>query len=240
LAKTRSDIRSDVLTHLGDTANTIWSAAEINQYVQEGYDDLVRRSQALWKRSVDDATAQAAVDDTASTATATLPTDLLEIDRVTWDDEAIPPLRAEQLELIDPSYLTQEGDVFGWIWEGDGIRTIRKIRVPSATAANKFVVEYFRRGTALSTDAVNLEVADLYAKYVRWFAMWKALEREGDGQDYDLADHYRTRYLVGVERIKRRSLAARRRRMGIFGERSERRDGPPRPRLPWAYGEVVR
>lgn len=237
MAKSLTTLTTEVLYRLGDASAAIWSSAEIQQYLLEGLDDLIQRTKPLWKRSLDTAGAQTAVDDADGTATYTLPTDLLEVDRVTWDDVRIRPMYAEDVEHAHPSFESQEGDVYGYILDGDGLRTIRKVLIPSATVANKFVVEYYyRRDSATTyTGASTFDLPDIYLKYVRFFALSRALEREGDGQDLALADHYLQRYQQCLVRVLARKLAVQQKQTGRIGGGPARRVAPPRPRLPWNY-----
>ena len=64
-------------------------------------------------------------------------------------------------------------------------------------------VELFRLG--LDLDKYPVELPDAYKKYCTFYAMHKALERPGHGQDMELSQHYATRFMMGVDRmIKKR------------------------------------
>ena len=229
MARTLTQTRTDVLTYLGDTASAIWSTTEIDSYIKEGYDDLCLRTGILWVK--DD---PAGLQPVAGTGTYTLPTDLYKIERMTWNSKRMVPLYPEEAARIDPRYRTTQGLPEAYIVEGDGLGTIRYFRVPSATDS-LISIEYQRRGAALSSGSVELELPDRYVDYVTWFAMGRALERDGTGQDIDLANHFKERYAAGLTRIKRRKSAAQSARAGSFGG-GQRPQGPPIPRWPWNYG----
>jgi hypothetical protein len=106
------------------------------------------------------------------------------------------------------------------------------------TSEDTLKIEYYRRGSELVNDTSELELPDVYTKYVRHFATWKSLDREGPGQDLELADHYMQRWLVGIERIRRRKVAINSMRTGRMGGGTTTRTRPPKPRLPWQYGTL--
>lgn len=227
--RTLTQTRGDVQTYLGDTAAAIWSTAELDSYIKEGYDDLCLRTGILWLKA-----APAGLQPVDGTGTYTLPTDLYKIERMTWNKKRMTPLSPEEAARRDPRYRVTEGNPEAYIVEGDGIGTIRYFRVPSATDS-LISIEYQRRGTALSSGSVELELPDRYVDYVTWFAIGRALERDGTGQDLELASLFKDRYAAGVARIKKRKSAAQSARVGSLGGR-ERPSGPPVPRFPWNYG----
>jgi hypothetical protein len=227
-------------------------------------------------------------------ATAELPKTLTALSRVLWDERAIDAMEARTLSREDSRYEITKGEVFGYIWQKDGIRTLRKVRVPAAQATTYTVdgswgllrstgdlttetvtgtwgvprripgqhpigstffgiprrvyhdgmnvrIEHFRQGRALRASDDVCELPERYALYLRDYAMQKCLERSGPGQDLKLAAHFKARWARGLARIERRLQLVDAERISVMGG-----DGrpsvtrPPRPRLPWAYGSVVR
>lgn len=237
MAERLIDIREDVLYRLGDDDGLIWSTAEVNGYIQAGLNDLVIRTKPLWDWYY--------CNDVASTATYELPSDLLVVDRVTWNNARIPPLTARELRAGNSQYRTQEGEVLAYSVEEDGIKYLRKYLVPSATATadqdvNNTRVEYFQRAATLADDLDELDLPRYATKYVRYYALWQCLERKGKGQDLKLAIHYRNRYLMGVKRMLSRREAVMAARIGRLGGPSMISRRLPAPRLPWNYGRIVR
>lgn len=237
----RQTVREEVERRLGinrssgNVPSTLWSAAEINSYLQEGYDDFCIRTGILWKKD-----SPSALDDVAGTATYTLPTEVHQIERVIWNDRMIMPQDRRWLEIHQPQFLTVQGDVWGYLLEGDGLRILRKVNVPAATSTTAFEIEYTRRGATLS-DSQNFEIPDRYCKFIRFFALWKCLDRDGPGQDLQFADHWAGRYNDGIARVlvrKSRVRTIRTARLG--GEQMQINYGPPAPRLPWQFGDVIK
>lgn len=270
MAKYFTEQVTAVLARLGDSTQSIWTRTEIGNYIQEGYDDLTLRTGMLWKKA-----APSGLDDVASQATYTLPTDLYKIERITWKKKRLIPLRASELQREDPRYETTTGDVWGYIQDGDGIGTIRKVRIPASTVSGNVSIEYLYRGTTLAnatlaplshefegppsaswsitTDLPRIamvgfslpaastafECPDRFVKYIRDYACARALERDGPGQDLKLSAFYQTRYDVGLSHVLRRRSRVQAVRTGSFGAPTKA-SAPPKPRLPWQYGKVVR
>lgn len=64
-------------------------------------------------------------------ATADLPATITSLERVTWDKRGIDAMTPNRLQNMDSRYELTEGEVYGYMWQKDGIRTLRKIRVPA-------------------------------------------------------------------------------------------------------------
>lgn len=349
--KTLSSTKDDVLKRLGDTAELIWSSAEIERYLQNGYNVMALETHCFWRQTYledrettgnytadfekdwfsageisynrfaycapDDVnwadpgdldygptnhTAKWEVawlsvgdtpDPTYYTTVETLPRDLYDIERATWNFFRIEPLRSTELEYNDARYQVNRGEVLGYTRDKDGLNRFRKWRAP-AVAADSYTIsnpcsgilrnpadisgepvtgkwgiprriptqpasagtwwgfprrpfrdghntkiEYFNRGRQLS-DRQGFEIPDRYVKYIRHYAIWKALERNGVGQDPILAEHWKGRWKDGISRMIRRRKAMLDNRFRVLGDTLLPFGPPPRPKYPWNYGEVVR
>jgi hypothetical protein len=284
---------------------------------------------------------------------ADLPEDLFEIERATWNTKRIDACRSRELEADDSRYELNKGQVDAYIQDKDGLRRLRKWRVPSAAYApyptdesnegdfdytssfeadlftsvsgiaqftsavdadftsdtdgpadhnypwevtegfaepapgnewgilvqitdittdapvgepwgdfvqipgehamgdpwgiivgvykepNNVRIEYRRRGYELD-DNRDFEIPDRYTVYVRHFAQARALEREGPGQDLELAAHYQGRYDAGLLRMLKRRQALQYQRKYVMGGGTNLRGRKPLVRLPWQYGQIVR
>lgn len=229
---------------------------------------------------------------TAVQAISDLPPTLVQIDRATWDRRTITAGTTHRARLFNDQYQIEFGEVFAYLWQGEGPRTFRKVLRPSEAAPeyevqgswgivrdlddvtdvaesgtwgiprripdyfpsgdtqgwgtprrfyrwNKNVkVEHWRQFVHTWTES---ELPERYFLYLGDYAQWKALIRNGPGQDYKLAQLYKDRWTRNLERVKsrvRRINQARTVRMG--GDGGIKTDGPPRPRLPWQFGQIVR
>ena len=70
---------------------------------------------------------------------------------------------------------------------------------------NSTRVELFRTGRSLQSEP--FEVPDRVVRYIEWWAMSQAYAVPNAGEDKALADHYKARYTIGVERLKKRMNA---------------------------------
>lgn len=281
MSKTLAEVRIEIARRLGDSTATVWTAAEIDRYLKEGYNRLAMETLAFWD--------YAYLPDAAG-GLNDLPGNFYKMDRATWDNQRIEPLTSRELEG-DPGYHSTAGPTVAYAMDKDGLMKIRRYPATAGTgsyevtgtwgiprdlgdidastptgtwgtlrnlsgtmpegdawgiardlgaAAGNLKIEYFRRGISLSGDDSAFELPDVYVKYVRHFAMWKTLERDGPGQDTQMAEHYRLRWLAGVNRLLRRKRVILSNRTGRFGGEPLRAAKPPRPQLPWRYGKVVR
>lgn len=204
----RLEMALQVQAQLGDTDETIWTLDEIKDYTQEAYDDFVVRGLVLWARS--------ALNDVASTATYALPTTFVEMDRVEKNYEALPPSTSRTQMSGNGYFKTTEGRPYTYLIEDDGITTLRKIPIPSE-AATDFYIEFFKKGTPLTTDAIEFGIADRYLRYLNYYILAKCFERDGDGQDVPLAEYWMTMYATGVEMVVARRARYFNRRVAHLG-----------------------
>ena len=114
---------------------------------------------------------------------------------------------------------------------------VRAVYTSEAAAVR---IEYRRRGKVL-TDEQDFEIAERYEMYVRHYAQARALEREGEGQELELAAYYQSRYDAGVQRMLKRKEAMHYQQKRVLGGGLSRGMRPARARLPWPYPrEAVR
>ncbi len=232
MSSSRATLRTEVLYRLGDADSAIWSAAEINGYLDEGHYALCSRTGLIW--------AQETISVTADTATYDV-SDNARVERVTWDDRRLEPLWAAELESTHPAFEETSGDPDFYVFDGDGMGTIRLVPVPDTNNSTDLVVEYTKDvGDTADSGETYSDIPAHYARYLRFFVLFRALERDGEGQDLQLADHYSARYEAGITRISARMAAVRATRRGCIGAIGRRGRKPPRPRLPWNYGEAVK
>jgi hypothetical protein len=91
-------------------------------------------------------------------ATAEVPAPVTSLVRVTWDGRGIDALEARRLSRVDSRYEITKGEVYGYIWQKDGVRTLRKVRVPAAQADTYTITGSWgllRLATDLSTATVT-------------------------------------------------------------------------------------
>jgi hypothetical protein len=102
-------------------------------------------------------------------------------------------------------------------------------------------LEVYRQGRVPDNPTVVCELPDRYALYLCDYAQWQLLSRRGPGQDLKLAEHFRLRWVRDTARIANRIDRMERAHVSILGgDGQSLTTRPPRPKLPWNYGSVVR
>ena len=96
---------------------------------------------------------------------------------------------------------------------------IRRI-VPDDDATR---VELFRLGNPITEHP--FEIPDRAVRYIEWWTMYRAFSEPGEGENAELADHFRQRFENGLAMIKRRVNAINRERtMAMGAKRLTKRD----------------
>lgn len=226
--KPLANVVAEVSERLGDAGQTKWSDQEVQDKIRAGYDQFVIRTGILWVRT------NTGMDDVAHQALYTVPTDLIQIERVSYRGYRIEPISRRQAMTLDPQFQSTEGQVIAWVFDGDGLRVLRKIRIPAGVGtAGDTQLEYQRRMVFQATVLDPSELPDYMDKYARFYALAKCYEREGEGQDLTASDHYMLRFEMGVTlALDRKEKAAAIRTRIIGGRDGMRPRKPARPVLP--------
>lgn len=180
-------LRETARRRLGDDA-LYWSNDTLEGYLIDGYNDLVRRTRAIWDMvyaeslprsfsytapfeadiagfnsgranftaeferatgfvaehhvagpanhtapfEATDGTLEASGASTAVADTAELPRSVVEIERPMWDERAIGVLSQREAASRDSRYELTRGETYALVPQGQGLRTVRKVRAPSA------------------------------------------------------------------------------------------------------------
>jgi len=225
---------TDGITYINLVTGNVFTTPVITVALKEGYSVFARATVVLCTDGT-----PAGIQDVASQALYTLPTDLLSVERLSYLGRTIFPLRSEQLTHLDNQALSVTGEVIAYVLDGDGVTQLRKYRVPAATdSASRTYIDYIRAGADL--DTTNYQIPPWMARLTWYYALAKLLRRQGVAQDLNFSDHFQQRYLAGVQRVLRRKSKYLTRRSGILGGGPTSKGIPIGPRLPWNYGEVVR
>jgi len=79
-------------------------------------------------------------------------------------------------------------------------------------------VDVYRLGRDLTSHPMELPLP--YQKYVLYWALYQALDREGSGQQLDLASHFKDRFEMGVSRLRSRKQKVNKERIGALASGS--------------------
>jgi hypothetical protein len=247
IVKCLADVTTSVALKLGDSTHGIWPLSELERYVKDAYAMLCRESLAIWK--------QRYLNDQANVSDYGLPSDLIQIDRATWDAKPVEPTSEGHANDLDDQYKndSQPGSR-PLSWFTDGLNTLRKYPPPSVSASNSdpthpttdvvnnFRIEYFAYGASLATGITPFELPDSWTKAMVCYVLQKCYDRMGPGHSIKLAAHFKARwdsYLAYF--VNYRWLIGSIRTGSIGAEGPRRRSGPPAPpKMPWPYGKIVR
>lgn len=265
-----SDLRTRIAYRLGDPAHAIWYASEIVSYIRTGYDLLTLSTGCLWTKGyVPDVASQATYDlDPGTYEVERVTWNLYKIAPLNpvYLQTRHPSFQSMTGQVIGyligedgPNVLRKvqipaasNATIFSieYTRRGDpldigtpGMR-IDEFSAPADIDGNIDEAERMRFATfGFSLQASRFfQIPDRYVAYVGHYAMYRALAREGEGQQLKLADHYKQRWAADIQRvIDRKDRAQTRHRTGVFGDAAPSGYGPPpRPRLPWNFGVVVK
>jgi hypothetical protein len=91
------------------------------------------------------------------------------------------------------------------------------------TDGHKTRVEYYRLGKPL--DKHSFEIPDRMVKYVQWWALHRVYGTPGEGENQKLAEHYKMRFSMGIDRLKTRiNSVMRERTIQMGSKRTSNRD----------------
>lgn len=123
--------------------------------------------------------------DEAMPATSELPARVTELDRVVWDRATIAALDPATVSRLDSRYELTEGEVYGFTFRKDGIRTLRKIRKPSAKGAQWTHTGAWgiaRDVTDLSTGQTGAVTHPIRFSYTQAWELSQGYAQNGTGQ----------------------------------------------------------
>lgn len=242
--KNMTHVVTEASIMLGDSGNSIWTAAELQRYCKVAYRLLMRETRMLFE--------QAYVNDQAAVSDYKIPTNAFEIIRATWNAKPLRLLSEGRVQEKDGRY--QEDDRTGsepYAIFGSGVDTFRKWPVPAESASNSGPsypttdvvnntrVEFHSYGPDL--DSSPFELPEYMVRSIRHYILWKAYAKKGKGSNKALAKHYMQRWGIDLELYIKRVRTVGSVRVGtVGGARRMKRRGPASPRLPWEYGRIVR
>lgn len=232
MARTRAQSEARIRGKLGDPSNKVWpDDGRLLAWLKEAYDDFAYRTKTVFRR--------AAIADVAGTAVYSLPTDFQLLQRCEWNNIVCTPVRGHDLSLSDKAFESTQGDVFAFMIDGDGTRTLRKIRVPAASHATRFQIEYYAKGAALADTTTEFEVPDWMVDIIENKALFLAYDSEGPGQSLELSSLYLEEYERGVQRVIERRQRIFKAHTPIIGGGANR-PAIGRPVNPPNYGRPTR
>lgn len=175
---------------------TIWSDSFLQQLTNDGETEIVNKLKCIFERD--------SLAVTSGTATYTIPDYILELLQVTWKGEVLDNITHVDARELDFKYRTNTGKPIGYIWNSDGMKTIRFFPVPNETIAaddtniygsdigNRVILSYKR-----SPDITqpNFQIpAYTGRRVIKPYVLWKAFKVEGIGQNLVASNYYKQKF----------------------------------------------
>ena len=204
----RVDMVASVLSMLGDSDETLWSASDLYYYLQDGLYDFQRQTLCTWKRSP--------LNDVEGQATYNLPADFHLMDRAEYDGWVCSPVGPRDAMANRALFESTGNRPLSYMISGDGTSVLRKIGVPAEDSTDKYFIEYFAVGPEL-TDETEIPIPARYLRYLSFYILAQAYEADGDGQNLSLSDFWKTWYQRGVDLAKARSEDFAKQRIARLG-----------------------
>ena len=179
-AMTRSGLRTEVLARLGETSG-FFTSSDLNQWLQDGIDDLVQKLEPLIRSTTVDvvaASGQAAF----LKGRYAVPTDIISIKRALYGGSGawanLSETTYEALFDVDPDW---EDDTTTtpshWYWYGDSVG-LYPPPTSALTAGLRLVYTY--RPEDMSTDSSTTGLSAFLDRAVLLFCIWRCRLKDRD------------------------------------------------------------
>lgn len=181
----------------------IWSSSTITRFTEEGEREIAKRLRCLIARS--------AISIVAATATYDLPSDCLDIRRITWLGRKIYPINFLDFQYADDWTIRTAARPDGYIFNQQGRNTIRFYPTPNVTIAstssnlfgseivNRVIVEYWQL-----PDHVTYKIpAYVRRRLIKYYVLMKCFSIEGKGQNLKVARKMQTRFDFYMEHFNK-------------------------------------
>jgi hypothetical protein len=167
-----------------DPNSKYWSDSELGGYVDQWQDRVQDQYELIW------GTSTATV--TTSTSTATLPSDMLRLDAVYWNNRRLAQRTSEELDIRLREWRNSNANLPVVVYQELGADTVSFWPTPSATGT--VVYEYpkiLSFGTTTSTTSLPAWAAISANNYI----LFRSHLRHGPNQDINKAMRYKAAFL---------------------------------------------
>lgn len=180
---TQADVLEQIRDRLDEATSTYWTDAELYRFINEGAREVCRRGEVLQKRDT--------IASIASTQEYTMPTDVLRVYRVEYEDASsnVVPLEYRDFNSMDSIWWTRQKTTTGskpyWYTMWGYPPALKIILYPAPTTGSETIrVFYYGLPTALADDgtdvAETVEVPQGWEDLVVLFAEFTAMRKDGD------------------------------------------------------------
>jgi len=195
---TMAEIITSAKRRLRGFGNITWGETELLEFANEGYQRFAIYSKCLRKSGT--------VAIVADTATFSLPTDLLELKRATWDDVALKVRTTEFMDsMVGGNWREAEGTtILCLIQDSEGQNSIRIYPILNDEDYNdNLAVEYVYLPTAISTTSESPSIPMQYHLALIEYILYMCQDVEVQSQKNPVSSniHYQ-RFMMDVRRAK--------------------------------------
>lgn len=214
--------------------STIWSAATIQRFSEEGEREIAKSLKCIIARY--------SIPVVNLTSAYVLPTDLLFISRVTWKGKRIVPFTAR--DFHDINTLTSTGEPLFYVFNQQGRNTIKFHPIPSETIAQQttglysthiidsVIVQYYQ----IPNSVTIFIPAYIRRRLLKYYIAAKCFALEGVGQNIKVAKMMRERFEFYMTIFKQTYSGHYIAQLNTLGGGGLRGINAP-PRLSYKYGE---
>lgn len=201
MALTLIDAITKVRSLIDESSSVFWEDDEITRWLNEGQNDIARRSECLRDSST--------VSVTAGTQEYSAPTDMVRITRVTYaptGSNQIYPLTYRDMHSADAIWGTMQATTDGTpaIWTSWGFPPSLTITLfPTPTQDGNINVFYYRLPSTLAQDSDTIEVPGGWEDLVVEYAIMLALRKDGDPRWQEAFTAYTNHFNSLMEKVIR-------------------------------------
>jgi len=148
---TLEELREETLRLLGENpaSPAFWTAAQVDRYVNDAYQDFARDSGSLEIR--------VAIRTIAATGEYEIPENVGPVSRVSYDDYELIPDLAHKMDRKQSGWMTEAGTPERWIKSREGRHKLRVWRVPSVSSPYSVTGGEYGKMVALDVDSEEVE-----------------------------------------------------------------------------------
>lgn len=180
MARTLTDLISDLRTRLGEVIEGEWSDTELTRYLNEGQSDVARRTETLQTFSD--------IPGVIGTQQYDLPEDVVRIYRVEWrpDSGQVLALEYRDFNNLDSVWWSQQTQTVStpaffttWGFPG-GATSLKLITYPTCPEAGDFRVFYYKLPTTMVIGSDEATIPAGWENLLILYAEYLALRKDRD------------------------------------------------------------
>lgn len=192
---TAGTVLDEAFLHLQESraSQLLWTTSEIFGYLNEAQIDFILRSKAVLQLTTGMLTV-------INGQTYSYTPDMVDITRVAISGRVLLEVTKHELDLFvrqglfNPAYAAPPRF---YLTDAGSPQTFQL--VPTPTALYAMDVVYIPYPVAVTADSHTFLVADVWLPYLKYYVLWRAWGKQGEGQDLSRASLCKLRYELGIK-----------------------------------------